>query len=185
MVRFFPTGAFPISLICICVSVSLCAQSRTSTKPSSTSSPASMSKPADMGIFKTRMFEDNPHQVSFSLVTSWIPGEKHQGMLRYKLSAWVSQSEPDSKGIIGPDKSAEAEKTVRRVSRCALTLNLYDKDDFVLRKHEIAFSLGIDEKESRASALLANDSFQMDAQGYREFIDSGSWSVSWACPSIP
>lgn len=185
MTRVLLRRALPVSLFCVLVSSNLCAQSRTNGRPPNTSSRAPISKSVDMGIYKTRMFEDDSQQVSFYLVTSWISGKKHEGMLRYKLSAWVAKAAPDNEGIIGPDNSAEAEKIVRRISRCAVTLNLYDKEDFLVRKHEVSFSVGIDEKEARVGSLLANDSFQMDAQEYREFIDSGSWSISWACPLAP
>lgn len=131
------------------------------------------------------MFEDDTRQVSFYLATSWIPGEKHVGMLRYKMSAWVSKATPDEKGVFGIDDSEEAEKLMKRISMCKIALNLFDKDDFLIRKHDVPFEAGVTEKDARMQSLLANDSLQMDAEEYREFIDSGSYSVSWTCPRIP
>jgi hypothetical protein len=117
------------------------------------------------------MFEDDPRKIRFRLVTSWIPGEKHQGMFRYKMDAWKAD-----------EATAEAvEKLLQRVSRCTITLELYDKDGFVVRRHVVPFIKGVNPEQARLIGLHANDTFQMDAQEYRQFIESGSWTILWDC----
>lgn len=152
-----------------------CAQtSSKNAKPSS--SVTSLAKPIDFGVYVARMFPDDSRKVNFHLVTSWIPGESHKGMLRYKLSGLPTL--PDS-----PDMRTQ-EEFIKRVADCAIFLNLDDKSGFVLRKELVTFGLGVD-NDARISSLYANDSLQMDAQEYRELIGdsaaSGSWNVSWKC----
>ena len=143
----------------------------------------SLSKAVDMGISDQRMFEDDPRLVKFRLVTSWIPGEKHQGMLRYKMDGWVDKPKTDESAVDEPDESVE--KLLTRISRCTITLVLYDKDNFILRRHVVPFIRGVDPEHARLHSLYANDAFQMDAQEYRQFIDSGSWSILWSCGFAP
>ncbi len=160
----------------------LLAQSGTNEKPPKAAT-TSLSKAADMGTSDQRMFEDEPQRIKFRLVTSWIPGEKHQGMIRYKMFAWVDKPKVGESAATEPDESVE--KLLKRVSRCAITLELYDKDEFVLRRHVVPFIRGVDPEHARLLALHANDSFQMDAQEYRQFIDSGSWTILWDCGFAP
>lgn len=153
----------------------LCAQtSGKNAVPSS--SVTALAKPIDFGIYSARMFSDDSRKVNFHLVTSWIPGESHKGMLRYKLSGLPTL--PDS-----PDMRTQ-EEFIKRVADCAIFLNLDDKSGFVLRKELVTFGLGVD-NDARISSLYANDSMQMDAQEYRELIGdstaSGFWNVSWKC----
>ena len=143
-------------------------------KSTQTVRPPSLSKPIDMGISDQTMFEDDPRKIKFRLVTSWIPGEKHQGMFRYKLDAWV---EPSSKTEVSEQEAA----LLLRVSRCTITLELFDSDGFIIRRHPAPFTRGVDPEHARLHSLDANDAFQMDAQEYRDFIATGSWSVLWTC----
>src|ERR1700688_2758225 len=41
------------------------------------------------GFQKMRIFTDDPRNDSFTLVTSWIPGQDRQGAFRYQLSAEI------------------------------------------------------------------------------------------------
>jgi hypothetical protein len=178
-----------IFLGCFAWLVPVFGQSTTGPKPPST---ASLSKPVDMRDVELRLFEDTSEKVKFSLVTSWIPGEKHEGMFRYKLFV-VAVSKPDSgNGLTSEsDKTSEdhlnsnaAEKLLNRVSECSIFLDLFDKDDFILRHHLVPFARGVNH-EARLNSLFSNDSFQMDVQGYRDFIKSGSWTIVWRCGSAP
>jgi len=113
------------------------------------------------------MFPDSP-KMSFKLTTSWIPGENHKGMFRYRMTAIPEQTFP-------PDGTVNLEETallLRRVQRCSILLNLFDADDFVLRKIVVPFDRGVDE-QMRLRSLTANDSGQMDANDYRSFIGGG------------
>ena len=146
----------------------------------------SLSKPADMGTTEIRLFPDT-RKIRFKLTTSWIPGEKRQGMLRYKLSAWVNkpthhfdESTKGDEGTDEPDDSEPVAKLLERVSHCKILLALYDKDQFILRQHVVPFIQGIDPEHARVSSLYANDAFQMESQEYRQFIVSGTWCILWS-----
>jgi len=137
-----------------------------------------LAKPMDWGTYSSRLFKDS-RKVRFSLATSWIPGENHKGMMRYKMGA-----RPDDP-TASDDLTFEAtELLMRRTENCIITLNLFDSDNFLLRQAVVPFGLGVDD-QGRVIALHANSSIQMDAQEYRKFAgtppDGGSWNVSWAC----
>jgi hypothetical protein len=143
----------------------------------------SLSKAVDMGTSQYRLFEDEERKIKFKLVTSWIPGEKHQGMFRYKMDAWIGIPKVDEGAAAQADESVD--KLLNRVSRCTITLDLYDKGEFVLRRHRVPFIKGVDPEHARLTSLYANDAFQMDAREYREFIGSGSWTILWDCGLTP
>jgi hypothetical protein len=175
-------------LVLICVilviqSLSYSQSGRRSSAPAS--STASLATPMDWGFFSPPLFHDNPHQVTFQLATSWIPGENHKGMLRYKLIA--SPAVPSDKNGAALDIESVG-KLMERVHRCVITLNLYDKGGFLLRRHDVAFSFGVDD-QVRVRSLYANDACQMDVQDYRDFVGnsagSGSWNISWDCGLNP
>jgi hypothetical protein len=136
-----------------------------------------LAKPVDWGIFEARMFKKTESKVRFALQTSWIPGENHKGMFRYRISAMPDKPDAYSSETI--------EMLMEQVSHCAVMLNLYDADGFVLRELKIPFTYGVDDK-AQLRNLVANTSSQMDANEYRQFVGnqtkSGSWAISWACP---
>ena len=101
-------------------------------------------------------------------------------MLRYKLSAFSEAAKLDMDAA----EVEAAEKLMKLVSPCLITLNLYDADGFILRKIPVPFSLGIDDR-ARVNSVNANDVAQMDGHSYRDFVGTsnrgGSWNVSWDC----
>ncbi len=175
-------GVLRTSFTFIVVPALLFAQLKTNDK-ARTGAPVSLAKAVDMGTAEYRMFEDDPLKVKFKLATSWISGEKRQGMFRYKMDAWIDQPKTDESAASEPGDSVE--KSLKRVSRCKITLELHDRDDFVLRRHFVPFIRGVDAEHARLLSLYANDTFQMDAQEYRQFIDSGSWIILWDCGFAP
>jgi len=174
---------FRTFLASIIVPSLLFAQSGVNDNASKTTA-VSLSKAVDMGTSEYRLFEDEGRKIKFRLVTSWIPGEKHQGMFRYKLDAWIDIPKTDT-GAAAYQADQAVEKLLNRVSRCTITLDLYDKGEFVLRRHRVPFIKGVDAEHARLTSLYANDAFQMDAQEYREFIGSGSWTILWDCGLTP
>jgi len=143
-------------------------------KQAPSSSNTSLAKSRDLGKLTLRMFSNSP-RVTFALATSWIPGENHKGMFRYRISVIPEQTVP-------PDGTTNLEETatlLKQVQSCQTFLTLLDADDFVLRKIEVPLDQGIDD-QARLRALTANESAQMDANEYRNFIERGSWSISWA-----
>lgn len=144
---------------------------------------AALAKPVDWGIFEARMFKRLESKVRFALQTSWIPGENHKGMFRYKMSA-MAEIDPLTPPLI--NSSETAEMVLEQVDRCTVILNLFDADGFVLRELAIPFKYGVDDK-ARLNSLVANTSSQMDANEYRQLVGtgggkSGAWNISWACP---
>ena len=173
------TQAFYGALLILSMTVAASAQTSGKT---ATPSTAALAKPTDAGPRAFRLFK-NSRQVTFKLVTSWIPGENRNGMLRYKLTvlpipSTASGSENDA------DSTPEAvEALLNRVADCSINLLLFDKDGFILRQHNVPFNFRVDEQHNLV-ALNANDSFQMDAEDYRLWISEkagGGWSITSTC----
>ncbi len=174
-----------LSLICTVLASGHVSYSQSKNGNPSVTSTASLAKPVDWGSFTARLFHDDPQKVNFHLVTSWIPGENHKGMMRYQLTAVpASPAVPSDNGEAEPLDIESVQKLMKRVHRCGITLNLHDKGGFILRRHDVAFTLGVDD-QVRVRSLYANDACQMDAQEYRDFVGNsagpGSWNVSWHC----
>src|SRR5262249_49564438 len=144
----------------------------------------SLSKPIDFGVYSARLFSE-ARKVNFSLTTSWIPGENHKGMLRYKINVAPQPTEPPDPVLASDEDTATL---MKRVHSCSIFVNLYDQDGFVLRRIHVIFDQGVDENVKLRS-LYANEAVQMDAQEYRTFIgkadgtEAGSWNMSWNCGS--
>jgi len=153
------------------------AQTGTNEKPGPAND--SLSKAVDYGVVDFRMFEDEPQKLSFHLMTSWIPGEKRQGMLRYKMVVFVPK--PVSFDPLEANAPSKADTAIlSRLARCSISLELYDKDDFVLRSHSMQFKKIMDEN-AQLDSLRANDALQITGQEYRQFLNAGRWTVSWSC----
>ncbi|MFZ0303113.1 MAG: hypothetical protein WAL75_10520 [Terracidiphilus sp.] len=135
-----------------------------------------------------RMFKDTVSTADFDLATSWIPGEDHKGMFRFKLFASAKRPELGAKlpGNIDYDDPEQVEKFIKRVHRCTVFLELYDSDGFLLREIPITFASGLD-SSGRITELSANSAAQMDADEYRKLIGKtgatgGSFNISWVDP---
>lgn len=139
---------------------------------------AALAKRYQAGTFHARIFPDSA-KINFVLATSWIPGEKHKGMLRYQVSAYPER--PSASRTVAADDYSKIENLINRVDSCAITIDLYDADNFLLRKIPVHFISGVDD-EGHILSLSANDAEQMDAQDYRAFL-AGGWNVEWACPT--
>jgi hypothetical protein len=119
-------------------------------------STTSLAKPLDWGAYKVRLFKDD-RTVIFTLTTSWIPGENHKGMMRYKMSVRADESEHPIVGVLPGDEARAQESLLVRVSTCYIELDLYDADQFVLRKIPVPLTRGVD-TQARLTSLLANSS---------------------------
>lgn len=104
------------------------------------------------------------------------------------MSVWVGEIKEKNKNwrIPTEDKAANepnpaVEKLLERVHGCVISLQLYDKDGFIVRRHVVPLSMGVDSENARLNALIANDLFQMDSQEYSNLIATGSWGIGWAC----
>jgi len=141
-----------------------------------------LAKPIDWGQQSVRLFTDSNLIMTFTLATSWIPGENHKGVFRYKISAF-----PD---ITNPYYSPELkEQYIRRVQDCVLFLELYDKDEFSLRTVYLLPERLVDD-EAHIIGLTANSSEQMDADEYIKFagtsiFTTGNWEMKWRCSEKP
>jgi hypothetical protein len=150
----------------------------------------SLAHRVDWDNFDVRMFEDSDRVVTFTLSTSWIPGEKHEGMFRYIMNVIPKRLTLAQRKTadVDHDPPEEVKKLMTRVHECNITLNLYDVDGFVLRKIPVILIQGVDD-EANVTSLGANDSAQMDMSEYKSFLGttnkSGNWTVSWACLKEP
>ena len=147
-----------------------------------------LEKPIDWGEESVRLFTDSNVLMTFKLATSWIPGQDHKGMFRYRISVspkmptTVAERMKDSE-LNSPE---EIEKIVLRVNECSLFLDLNDTDGFSLRSVYVPLQRVVDD-QARVNGLTANSSEQMDADEYRKFAGTttfvtGSWQVKWSCP---
>jgi hypothetical protein len=175
--------------ILLCLSFTACFSQHPSTSPHAANSTASLAKPVSWGIGKYRLFKNDEANVSATLATSWIPGEGHKGMFRYRLSIFATQPslENQQKHPEWTDPDWK-EQFMSRVYACSFYLELYDVDEFRLRTIPLILQKGVDD-QARLWSLSVNSSVQMDADEYRSLVGtdktSGSWSLSWSCPSNP
>jgi hypothetical protein len=151
----------------------------------SASTETLLAKPLDWATYDAHLFRDSNLRIRFTLATSWIPGENHKGMFRYKISGTPvkpSLSQLAQDPSLYSDDGIEA--FVKRAHDCSMFLELHDVDGFSLRSLPIPFSFGVD-SDARIKSLVVNSSSQMDAGEYRQLVGdsttSGSWTVSWNC----
>ena len=164
-------------LVAVILVASNLSQSQTRSKSTTL---ANLAKPVEWEAATVTLFKDPPIPLKFTLTTSWIPGENHKGMMRYKM--WVL---PDDSNLLRTASGRSTVETLmKRAHECAIGLDLFDSGGFVLRRNIIPFVLGVDEG-AQVHNLTANSSVQMDAEEYRELVGitktAGSWSVSWGC----
>ena len=157
--------------------------------PQHKESTALLARRLDWGTFSPKMFPDTDRKIVFALATSWIPGEKHEGMFRYILTASPEKLSlaQRARADVDPDSPDLVKKLMTRVHDCIITLDLYDTAGFVLRKLDVPFSFGVDDN-ANITSLSANDAIQMDLADYKNFVGSsdksGSWAVSWFCDPL-
>jgi hypothetical protein len=110
----------------------------------------------------------------FKLVTSWIPGEDHKGIFRYKFPK-----------LHQGYRSALAEYQImfKRTYGCAIVVVLYDADGVPLRRVYPVFKPPVTEQ---METMSANGNVQMDTSEYTDFIGTpghvGYWDINSACP---
>lgn len=138
-----------------------------------------LAKPVEWGKVTVRLFKDDERRINFSLTTSWIPGEGHKGMFRYRTAA-VMQTPTFVQAAKSPNAYAPdgIEKLMRRSHSCDIFFVLNDADGFVLRKVLVPLGFGMD-TEGHIGSLYVNDSTQMDAAEYRSFIGKPDASGTW------
>src|SRR6266849_3941774 len=161
-------GALQAVLVSVVIPALVFAQTGTNKNPGAANE--SLSKAADCGFEDFRLFKDDPQKVMLHLVTSWIPGEKRQGMLRYKMVVFVPKPSSDDPSKVSSTPDEAHSEILGRVSRCSISLQLHDKDDFVLRAHVMPFANVVNES-AQLTSLRANDALQMSAQEYRQFLN--------------
>ncbi len=128
-------------------------------------------------------FDNSDKRMSFSLVTSWIPGNGHTGTIRIRMTGRPVDLtlEQQSHEMNVPDAM---EKFVERTGTCSYDLVLYDNNGFVLREVEsMPFTVSVDEA-STPVGLVASSSGQMDSSEYKQLVEGGSWNLKWSCPRI-
>jgi len=152
---------------------------------SAISQNAKLAKATDWGKFEVRLYKDVDAKITFTLRTSWIPGEAHRGMFRYQVAAFPSMPTISLSAKDPASSLADGtEKLMQRTHNWSIYLELNDIDGFVLRKMKIPFGYGVDDS-ARITSLSANGSAQMDASEYKSFLGtskaSGTWTISWDC----
>jgi hypothetical protein len=131
-----------------------------------------------------RLFKDSDRKIVFSLATSWIPGDNHQGLFRYKIKGLPVELTPEDRAL-EMNIPEENEKFLRRAHACSIELELFDSDEFILRKVPIPSFTYLSSDDGKIVGLNLNEAVQMDASEYRRLLgkpsQSGSWNLSWSC----
>ena len=135
----------------------------------------SLSTPQEWNSTTLRLFKDSERKIVFSLATSWIPGDNHQGLFRYKIKGFPVDLTPDERALEMNIPEAN-EKFLRRVHACSMELDLYDSDGFILRKVPIPPFNFLSSDDGKIVGLDLNEAVQMDASEYRRLIGTPSQS---------
>ena len=129
---------------------------------------------------KVAMFEDSKTlATNFGLITSWVPGDGMNGVMRYQLYAypiWQDDGKrPNSDDIYGES----IEKYVRRIHACTIYLDLIDVYGFNLRAEEINFRYGANDK-GRIIEADANSSIAMSIDEYKILLKgTQGYNIRW------
>jgi hypothetical protein len=143
-------------------------------------SGADLAAVADWQSYTPPILPDPAPKVSFHLQTSWIPGDQHRGTFRYRLNGAIFASAMERAKSPESYTPASIATTIKQIHACDITLVMYDRDGFVLRKIAVPFAYGVNE-QSEIISLSSNDATQMDVSEYRRF---SSWTLSWSCAGI-
>src|SRR5487761_782250 len=91
-----------------------------------------LSSPMDWHPMSRRLFTDDPRAFLATLITSWIPGEKHQGYLRFKIEISMAELVANKDNVQQPQLSS-ASAFLNRARGCGFFLRFLDPDGFLLR----------------------------------------------------
>ena len=171
-------------IIVLSLLLSNASQSQTSRRTDA--SNQALASPQEWGSITLRLFKDSDKKITFSFATSWIPGDTHQGLFRYRIKGIPVELTTDQRALEMNIPEA-IERLVIRAHECSFELQLYDSDGFILRKVPIP-ALNYISADGRIVALSANEAVQMDASEYHRLIgtpgSSGSWDLGWGCGEI-
>jgi hypothetical protein len=142
----------------------------------------SLSTPAEWKSTTLRLFKDSDRKIVFSLATSWISGDNHQGLFRYRIKGVPVDLTPAERALEMNIPEAN-EKLLIRAHGCSMELDLYDSDGFILRKVLLPPFNYLSSDDGKIVGLNLNEAVQMDATDYRRLIgtpsQSGTWNLSW------
>jgi hypothetical protein len=161
--------------------------SRPQSKRTTDASNEALSIPQSWASTTLRLFKDSDRKIVFSLATSWIPGENHQGLFRYKIKGFPVELTPEQRAL-EMNIPASNEKLLIRAHACSIELELYDSDEFILRKVTLPLFNYLS-SDGKIVGLALNEAVQMDATEYRRLLgrpsQSGSWNLTWSCGELP
>lgn len=152
-------------LFCLIASPIFCQ----SQKPSNTGANANASLSKTINWPSTKIGPLNPanHLATFSLATSWIPGEQHKGYFRYRISV-----------TSGETPLSESTAYFKLLNSCQFFIVLLDSQDFKLREIELFFDDVVSESGDIV-ALSSNNMAQMDLDDYRSLVNGGGYNFKW------
>jgi hypothetical protein len=143
-----------------------------------------LAKPTEWKEIHIKILADDPRPATFTLVTSWIPGDAHKGYIRYRIKGWPSYLSMENKfKNTVPDQGWDEDIFVEKIHRCDYYFVSYDGGGFKLRETQVYFQKGVD-STGKVISMESNDMFQMDLSDYKSFSGnpSGSWDLLWSCP---
>jgi hypothetical protein len=114
-----------------------------------------------------------------TLITSWIPGEDHKGMMRYKLRIdnVVIPGYEDGGGALSEQNYVKEQTQlfftlVRGLSLVSFTL--FDKDGFTLRDRTVPLSGSTDN-----GVIVALDANSYVSMSQHEYEQVSKWTIGW------
>jgi hypothetical protein len=142
-----------------------------------------LAKPAYWTQQTIRLFKDSPREVTFTMATSWIPGQDHKGMFRYRITGLAKERSAIAQSKANESDTPEnTEKFLERVHGCGFIVVLYDGDGFILRRVPIVLQRAMND-DAQLISLNANWSDQMDREEYRSLLGTvekpGRWDITW------
>jgi hypothetical protein len=136
-------------------------------KPSAPSNPnSSLSQTREWNPIKISPLRPANNIATFSLATSWIPGEQHKGYFRYRMNV-----------ISGETTLKDSTQYFKLLNSCQFILVLYDSQGFKLREIRLSFISSIADSGD-ITALSTNEMTQMDADDYRALM-KGRFNIMW------
>ena len=100
------------------------------------------------------------------------------GVAQFRIEAYPQQGSK----TVAITTAEQKEQYINRITGCSLGLSLTGGDQFSFGDVSLRI-VNIHENSSHSTSLSGSGSIPMTAPRYREFVQQGSWVLTWSCPS--
>lgn len=115
---------------------------------------------------------NDDRKISISLRTSWIPGSKDSGTMRYVV--YIYPATPDKDPLLNS-------LFMSRIGLCTFSINLIDKSGFKLDTIDLKPARIVD-SDQNVTELEDSDMMSMSREEYESIGPDGNWQPRWICP---